>query len=391
LGGFCVAYYAEKHSNKVKALVSIAPVVSGELRVRAHQKYDSEKFRQWKKTGWYTRESVSKPGTILNLPWSHVADSLKYDLLPKASKLSMPVLVIVGEKDTSTPVDQVKLFFKVLPGSKELHVLNGVGHVFRNKKHIVKSQNILRRWIEKSGIAERQQVLVFGLDGNVLDNYNIKAFCAGIAMQKNAERLFGISKSVDFFKRIYVETSGMNFIDQVREGFVKIVGKSKITVRTLDNTEKDFRAGLSRAENSVKMFSDVRQFLYNYSRAYKYVITTTVPINRIQAIVKKHGLNKYFSLICARGGVWHNGDTKLIDGFDKGKKHFDYILNFFKIDKHNLVTISSTKADIVNAAEYGLTAVAIERIYKKLFLLKSHPNYVLKDMSGLRGVLQKLK
>jgi len=149
LGGFCVAYYAEKHTNEVKALTLVAPVVSGRFRVEAHKKYDLEKFKLWRKTGWFVRESVSKPGVTLKLPWSHMVDGLKYNLLPRVNKLTMPVLIIVGEKDESTPVYQVRKLYKLLPGQKELHIIKGAPHVFRTKKYLNQTQSILKKWIGK--------------------------------------------------------------------------------------------------------------------------------------------------------------------------------------------------------------------------------------------------
>lgn len=148
LGGICISLYAEKYPHKVSALVTVSPVVSGKLSVEAYGRYKPKEFEEWRKTGWLTQESVSKPGVIKRLPWSHIEDRMQYDLIPQASTLTMPFLTIVGEHDTSTPSDHVKLIFNAVPGPKEMHVIQGAPHRFRDQKHLDEIQMIIGKWIE---------------------------------------------------------------------------------------------------------------------------------------------------------------------------------------------------------------------------------------------------
>jgi len=149
LGGLCVAYYAENHPEKVLAVAPISPVVSGKLGVEAKKRYEPEEFKKWQETGWQIRESNSKPGRMKKLPWSYIADNLKYDLLPKVKKLTMPVLLIVGEKDDRTPKDQVKILYDALPGPKKFHIIKGAPHTFRDGKHLKEIKKIFLEWIGK--------------------------------------------------------------------------------------------------------------------------------------------------------------------------------------------------------------------------------------------------
>jgi len=148
LGGICASLFAEKYPQKVKALAPISTVVSGKLSVEAYKKYEPKEFSEWEKTGWGEKESKSKPGIIKRLKWSHIADRLKYDLLPDADKLTMPVLMIVGEDDTSTPLDQQEILYKILPGKKEMHVIKSAPHTFREKNHLQQIKQILDHWIK---------------------------------------------------------------------------------------------------------------------------------------------------------------------------------------------------------------------------------------------------
>lgn len=147
LGAICSALYAERHPEEVQALAPVSVVVSGKLSIEAWEKMRSEKLKRWKETGWREEMSNSKPGVMRRLPWSHMEDRLDYDLLPEASKLTMPVLLVVGETDDGTPPEHVRILFDVLPGQKEMHVIKGAPHTFKDPKHLEEIRNILLKWI----------------------------------------------------------------------------------------------------------------------------------------------------------------------------------------------------------------------------------------------------
>ncbi len=147
LGGLCTTLYAEQHPDKVRAVAPISPVVSGALSVEAHKKDDPEEFARWETTGMLETPSVSKPGTMKRLKWSHIIDRLKYDLLPQAHQLTMPVLLIVGEHDSVTTSGHIRLLFDALPGPKEFHVVKGAPHTFRDPVHLAEIKELFSNWI----------------------------------------------------------------------------------------------------------------------------------------------------------------------------------------------------------------------------------------------------
>ena len=85
----------------------------------------------------------------MRLPWSHMLERLKHDLMPNASKITMPILFIVGEKDESCPPDQQKILYDLVPEPKELHIISNAPHTFREPEHLGALRNILGDWIEK--------------------------------------------------------------------------------------------------------------------------------------------------------------------------------------------------------------------------------------------------
>jgi len=143
LGAMASAFLAEKHPEKVKALAPIGTVVSWTL---SRETKSPEDLDDWKKKG--VREWTSHSGKIKRLKWAFVEDRMKYDLLKEVDKLTMPVLLIVGSEDTSTPVEHQKVFYEKLPGRKELHIIKGAEHTFREEKHLKKLKKYLDDWIK---------------------------------------------------------------------------------------------------------------------------------------------------------------------------------------------------------------------------------------------------
>lgn len=143
LGGMCTAVFAENYPEKVAGLAPTGTVVSGAL---SRSLYTAEELSDWEHTGWRITQKV--PDRIKKLKWSEMIDRLRYDLLPRASKLTMPVLLLVGEKDDSCPVKHQRLLFEVLPGPKELEIVSGAPHTFRTSEHLAEAKRLLAAWIK---------------------------------------------------------------------------------------------------------------------------------------------------------------------------------------------------------------------------------------------------
>ena len=148
LGAFSVALYAEKFPKKVRSLAPIATVISG--KISAQSKSERGILEEWKRTGWLIKPSESKPGLIKKLKWSEMEDRMKYDLVPEVNKLTMPVLLIVGEGDRGTPYEHQKILFDKLPGKKELHMIKGAHHTFKEPNHLAEIKNIFDKWIKSN-------------------------------------------------------------------------------------------------------------------------------------------------------------------------------------------------------------------------------------------------
>ncbi|MFA4975124.1 MAG: alpha/beta hydrolase [Candidatus Paceibacterota bacterium] len=151
LGGFAVAKYAEEFPKEVKGVFPYAAVYSGKNSFEASEKFKSEEIKAWKETGWTHRTSTSKPGTKMKLPWSHMEERLKHDLKPMVNKITMPVLFVVGENDTSCPPEHQKNFFDLLPKGieREFHIIKGAPHTFHDLEHLNQLKEIFDNWLKK--------------------------------------------------------------------------------------------------------------------------------------------------------------------------------------------------------------------------------------------------
>ena|SRR3989344_1562333 len=144
LGGICVALYAEKYPERVKAVAPISTVISGKLSMET-DKYKNA-AEEWKRTGWDIE--IGHGGRVKRLKWSHMEDRLKYDLMPQANKLTMPVLLIVGEKDESTLPAHQRILYESLPAKKEIHIIKDAPHTFRDQEHLAEVKNLFLKWID---------------------------------------------------------------------------------------------------------------------------------------------------------------------------------------------------------------------------------------------------
>lgn len=145
LGGLSISYYAANHSDKVKAMAPIATVVSGGLYLAS---YSYKQLIDWQNSGWHRKESKSRPGFIKELSWKFAEDIMQYDLL--SFKFSIPVLLIVGEKDLTTNPTSQFIFYKSLQNSylNKFNIIKDAPHTFINDNHLVEISTILSDWLK---------------------------------------------------------------------------------------------------------------------------------------------------------------------------------------------------------------------------------------------------
>ena len=154
LGGLSSVLYTQKHPEKVKALAPLASVVAGRLQVEKNKREDLDGFEAWEKRGFKEKENRLKPGTFGRISWNYVVDGLKYDVCPRAPEMKMPILLVVGEDDTSTHPSNQQALYDLWGGPKEIHIIDGVAHTPKLEDDIARYVAPLKAWLRNIDTSE---------------------------------------------------------------------------------------------------------------------------------------------------------------------------------------------------------------------------------------------
>jgi len=130
MGAQMVAWYAEHHPDEVLLVAPMAPVVNYDLYMTT---LDPKEKRQWQEKGYQESRSKSRPELVKKVGWGVNESLKKYDIVPQAERLTMPVINIVGEKDRPCPIKHQQIFMDATAGSnKKLVTIAGAQHSYRN-------------------------------------------------------------------------------------------------------------------------------------------------------------------------------------------------------------------------------------------------------------------
>lgn len=145
LGATSAALYAEAHPGDVAGLVLISGVVSGTLHFQEAPKRTPA---DWEQTWQQISNSLGQEGPDGSVNWfAFMIDLLRFNLLKESGDLSMPVLIIVGEKDELAPVTHQQRLYNSLPGPKELKIIAGAGHSLESPTELSQLKLIVGNWL----------------------------------------------------------------------------------------------------------------------------------------------------------------------------------------------------------------------------------------------------
>ena len=146
MGGFSALRYAIKNPKKVSYVIGLVPLVSGPLRIGTMEAENPGILKNWEEQGYWERESSTMPGLVRRNPWEYILDLRQHDLIPLASNLSMPVLLMSGELDTWIPSEHIQLLFENIPHkNKSFKIIKGAPHTMRN--HTDQVMDIISKWL----------------------------------------------------------------------------------------------------------------------------------------------------------------------------------------------------------------------------------------------------
>lgn len=152
MGAQSTAWYAEHHPKEIKLLAPIAPTVNYDLWSKT---MDPEFIKQWQERGY--KEELSRTlGVMKKVGWG-VAESLKkFDIVPGADKLTMPVFFMAGEFDQPCPAEnQMKVYERIPERNKKFVKIAGAEHSFRNNEtqeygsEVQQAKEALSSWLKE--------------------------------------------------------------------------------------------------------------------------------------------------------------------------------------------------------------------------------------------------
>ncbi len=133
LGGMSVLHYAQNHPEKISLLVPASTVISGKLLEDAFKQNMPSEYNDMLTKGKMRVECTYKDGIESYRPYSWLQDMQSWNMLDKAAHLNMPCLFVVGADDAPTPPEHQKLLFDLMPGEKELHIIDDADHCYEPK------------------------------------------------------------------------------------------------------------------------------------------------------------------------------------------------------------------------------------------------------------------
>jgi dienelactone hydrolase len=141
LGGMVCSLTASKR-NDIKCFVSLSSAFN--FKETRPFKVDEES----KKRGYFLVYSKTLKKEF-RVNFEFYEDGTKQDTVEAAKKIRCPTLVVHGTDDKTIPVQQAKDLFETLQCEKELFIVEGASHVFRDEPSLAKVSAATVEWFKK--------------------------------------------------------------------------------------------------------------------------------------------------------------------------------------------------------------------------------------------------
>lgn len=149
LGGASVLLYALAHPHGVKGIAALSPVTGYRNWAYAYQKYRPADWALWQTQGYLEKldSATGKRGVIGQ---AYCKDLESYDLIAQAPFLRVPVFVLGGDQDPTTPFECLQELFAQLPKSavSRLVCRTGAPHTFKDEQDIQFQAAAVLDWLK---------------------------------------------------------------------------------------------------------------------------------------------------------------------------------------------------------------------------------------------------
>lgn len=117
--------------------------------------FGPEGMAEWKQTG--TIPDVTGGPGRLRLRYSFFEDCLHHDGYGAARRITVPTLIVQGDRDELVPLHQAERLRAQLPGTARLEILQGADHGFSKGEHFHRMIALLADWVTTHLSAAPQQ------------------------------------------------------------------------------------------------------------------------------------------------------------------------------------------------------------------------------------------
>lgn len=154
------------------------PRISQVVAIMASSKHTmtGQRYNDWEKTGisvsYRDLPNTKEEKREFRVPFSHVEDQDKYDVMEEVKKIKVPIIIVAGELDKICLPEHVKEIFDKANQPKNFLMIPGIGHDYR---HNTSEVELVNKEILK--LLNMKTILVDAVDAFVIeDNGKFKIF-----------------------------------------------------------------------------------------------------------------------------------------------------------------------------------------------------------------------
>ncbi|MDY6934328.1 MAG: HAD hydrolase-like protein [Spirochaetota bacterium] len=190
-----------------------------------------------------------------------------------------------------------------------------------------------------------KKVYLFDLDGTLIDTMDGFADIAGRVITDYHPEISFIEA-----RRKYLETSGVPFFRQL-EIIIPGCPTNSEKAAIFEETKKGVFFNISFSDDVRKTITTLRE------RGYIAGISSNNYQHLINQLIEREGLK--FDIVLG-----------FMEGFEKGRDHFDYVINKYNINKEELIFIGDSLKDAEKAIYNGISFIGLCNIFNPKDFLK---------------------
>lgn len=203
--------------------------------------------------------------------------------------------------------------------------------------------------------AGKKKVVVFDFDGTIVDSMGAFAEIAGQVMPRH------FPVDIDAAKRLYLETSGVPFFEQLE---IIFPGNPANTIAS-----KEFEETKLKGYFREPLFGDAEETIRHLKK------------NGLKVIVSSNNFQHLVDRYVGETGIKFDMVLGFKDGFSKGEDHFAHIEKCLGVKREEMVFVGDSLKDGERAHSSGIGFIGKEGIFSKMDFKNKFPG--VKVISGL--------